>query len=149
MDAPEHPDLVTVARFDGRPRAERVRRWLQALDVGSVLVEEDDGFAMLVRRADESRALDIVVTLVGGLDTDNLRPQPWWKRVHRVDVVLPVLLGALSLAVVTLVAWWVLSLAPVVPLGVLGTLLAVSVIVAFRPGRRARMRRELERRLGR
>lgn len=131
--------MVVIARFaDGR-RARRMRAWLHRSHIGTRLDDGSDGWLeLLVHPRDEHRALDIMVTLIYGLDIDHMPPE---RTVQRAMTRENAMLGgaiALVVAMLALVAWWVIPVLAVVPIGTIGIVVGVVfVLVAAYPGRTA------------
>ncbi len=128
--------MVVIARFGDTRRAARMRAWLRRSHISSRLYEGMDGrMELAVHARDESRALDLLVTLFWGLSIDHMRPEPAMQRAMTLENAL--LAGALGLitAMLGLVAWWTIPvLAAVSAQFILVIVLAVVVVVAFHPG---------------
>jgi hypothetical protein len=127
--------MVLIGRFVDPKRARRMRDWLHRSHIRARIREGIDGpHELLVHPADESRALDLLLTLYWGLEIDHLQPEPAWQRAFT-------LLGvaiALVAANLGLLAWLVIPVLAVVPIGTVGLIgLVVFAVVAVYPGRTA------------
>jgi len=131
--------VVVVARFVDERRARRMRAWLGRSYIAARLDEGPDGRTeLLVSARDEHRALDLLVTLFWGLDIDHIGPEPAWQRALTLENTL--LGGAIALvvAMVALLAWWMVPVLAVVPIGTIGlVMLGTLFLVAAYPGRTA------------
>jgi hypothetical protein len=131
--------VVVVARFVDERRAQRMRAWLYRSYIPARLSDGPDGrVELLVPARDEHRALDLLVTLFWGLDIDHIGPEPVWQRAMTLENAL--LGGAIALVVsmVALLAWWVVPVLAVIPIGTIGlVMLGTFLVVAAYPGRTA------------
>lgn len=135
--------FVVVARFADTTRAERFRSLLADHSIATRMDGDSlTGFTVSVPQTDESRALDLAMTMVIGLDTDRMGDTPLRKRLFRPENWLLFAAVAALLAAVALVAWWVTGVAGYVHVGSLATIGLLAALNAWRPGRRARARRQ-------
>ena len=110
--------MVVIARFRDHKRGRRMRAWLQRSHIRALLRDRDDGLVELtVHPADEHRALDLLLTLFWGLDVDHIKPERSWQRAMTLENALLGVAIALVVAMGSLVAWWVLPVLAVVPIG--------------------------------
>ena len=131
--------MVVIARFQDDRRARRMRAWLRRSHIRARLEDLPDGRQeLLVHPADEHRALDLLLTLFWGLDVDHLGREPAWQRAMTLENALLGMAIALVASMTALLAWWVLPVLAVVPIGTIGLLaLVVFLTVAVYPGRTA------------
>lgn len=129
--------MVVIARFRDHKRGRRMRAWLMRSHIRARLHDRDDGLIELsVHPLDERRALDLLLTLFWGLEIDHIKREPALQRALTLENAL---LGAaigLVVAMTALLAWWVLPVLAVVPIGTIGLFgLVAFLVVAFYPGR--------------
>lgn len=129
--------MVVIARFGDARRARRMQDWLLRSHIGARLGDGDDGrLELSVHHRDERRALGVLLAVFWGLDVSHIRPE---RAVQRALTLENALLGgaiALVSAMLALVAWWVIPVLAIVPIGTIGLIMVVVfLVVAIHPGR--------------
>ncbi|MDX1690593.1 MAG: hypothetical protein R3290_06190 [Acidimicrobiia bacterium] len=120
--------MVVVARFVDERRARRMKGWLRLCSIPARLRRGDDGrLELSVRRADEVRAVDLLCTIVLGLDPGHLAPTPMRERLREGENLVTGLVFAFAGLVAGLVA--LVAVPPLLPLG-----LAVPALAAAGAG---------------
>jgi hypothetical protein len=139
--------VVLISRFVDAKRARRMRAWLQRSHIQARLRERDDGLhELFVHSEDEHRALDLLLTLYWGLEVDHLRPEPTWQRAATAENLACGLAIALVVSMMALLAWWVIPVLAIFPIGMVGLLAVVAFLtVAVTPPRLAMAREPLRR----
>ena len=131
--------MVVIARFVDERRARRIRAWLHRSHIATRLELGMEGqLELAVHARDEHRAMDLMLTLVWGLEIDHMRPERRWQRAMTLENAM--LGGAVALvaAMVALLGWWVIPVLAVVPIGTIGLIIGVVfLVVAAYPGRTA------------
>lgn len=114
-----------------------MRDWLQRSHIRARLREGlDEPHELLVHHHDESRALDLLLTLYWGLGIDHIKPEPVTRRALTLENSLLAAAIALVAATFALFAWLIIPVLAVVPLSSIGLFAAVAfVVVAAYPGR--------------
>jgi hypothetical protein len=125
--------VVVIATYSNRERAQRMCDWLLRSHITAHLRRGDDGsIRPEVAAHEEHRAVDLLFTLVIGLDADRLTPQPAWRRPLIAESALS---GGVAALLAFLAGLAAIIALPFVPVWVLGLLVLVAfAVVAALPG---------------
>lgn len=125
--------MVVITTYRDPERAQRMRDWMLRSHIAARLRLGSDGSIRLeVPDHEERRAVDLLFTLVIGLDADRLTPQPAWKRALIAENALS---GGVAALLAFLAGLAALIALPVVPLWSLGLLVLIAfAVVAALPG---------------
>lgn len=130
---PHSDTAVAIARFIDAARAVRVRDWMRRSHIAATLARGGDGrLELLVDRHEERRAVDLLLTILLGLDIDHIPPEPGWQRALSAENALTGAALGIFVLVLGLIAWVIMPLVPLT-LVVTGALLTFAVVAAL-PG---------------
>jgi len=120
--------MVVIARFVDTARARRMKGWLGRSHIRARLARGDDGRVELaVPRYEQSRALDLLVTIFLGLGIDHLDDEPAWERAVTMENSLTGAAFAMVAFVLGIIAWITVPVLAAFPF----TLVFVGAVFTF------------------
>ncbi len=118
--------MTVIARFVDERRARRMKGWLRLCHIPSRLRFGDDGrIELSVRTTDEPRALDLLCTIVLGLDIGHLNPTSARERYLEAENLIAGAVGALAGLVIGVISMFFVPV--FLALGVLIPVLGATV----------------------